>query len=494
MKLKICAMLLGFILTLTAFAVPPIAEAQEADSTLHLISRNRGSASDPKDNAILNAIAEKTGLTLEWELWAANDYAAQCAILIASGDYPDAMEYWCTTYPVELEQLARDGVLMPLDDLLSEYGPNIRKNRTDELYFKSDGDIYAVPCRINKYYSDSVVAIREDWLKQLGLEVPTTSEELYTVYETIMTRKDELVGPGNPLYAYGTWENLGFLLDIFSSENGFARNWNVVDGECTYFVNAEGYRQSLLTARTFFQAGFVEPEYVLLTRDEAFSKLYQNQYASWNFYIGDMDTVQGPFGSAYANSVPEAEMTPVFPFEDANGKAHIVGSKSTQMFVVFSETEREKAVNAVKLLDFLVSEEGQWLTYMGIEGEHYTLAENGTVDVANLSDEDKIAMGYRVYDLICHADPYSPAYDPTVLGYAARYAEIGSLVPVDNTATDAYMEFGAALSDLITMSEAKLITTGDIDFDAVFDEYVASWNTQGGAKWTEEINARYRAD
>jgi putative aldouronate transport system substrate-binding protein len=466
--------------------------ASPQGNKLHFISRNRGSASDPVNNDIFQEILKATGLDITWDLWASNNYAAQCSILVASGDYPDAMEYWCSSYPLELDQLSEDGIIMPVDELLTTYGQNIIANRSDELYYTSpiDGLIYGIPCRINKYYSDDTIAIRGDWLEQLGLEVPDSSETLFAAYEAFLANKDSLVGEGKPLTAYGTFGSFGVLLSWISSENGFARTWNVEDDACVYYVNEVGYKQSLLAAREFFQAGFVEPEYVILTRDECFAKLYQNQYASWTFYLGDLDIQQGPFGSAYHNSVPEAVVAPVMPFSDAAGKAHVIGGKNTQMNIIFSNSSN--GANAVKLFDYLISDEGQWLTYLGVEGVHYTKNEDGTVGFPDMTDAFKIQMGYRVYDLICHADPYSPAYDPKVFEYADYYKQIGSLAPVDNTATPAYMEFGAALSDLINTNEAQLIITENLDFDAVFDQYIQDWNAQGGAQWTQEVNALYQ--
>ena len=55
------------------------------------------------------------------------------------------------------------------------------------------------------------------------------------------------------------------------------------------------------------------------------------------------------------------------------------------------------------------------------------------------------------------------------------------------------MANGTVLNDLESTYATRLIVEEDIDFDAVFNEFVEKWNSSGGAQWTEEYNEAYKA-
>ena len=56
----------------------------------------------------------------------------------------------------------------------------------------------------------------------------------------------------------------------------------------------------------------------------------------------------------------------------------------------------------------------------------------------------------------------------------------------------AQMQYGAALNQLLDQYVLQLITQRDINFDAMFQELVNTWNSSGGAQITQEMNELYR--
>ena len=102
--------------------------------------------------------------------------------MLSSGQLADIIGYVDAS---ELEKLGRDGGLIPLNDLIEEHAPNIKKvMEEDDRYRQSatslDGNIYYLP-KNQELLSAEYWWIREDWLNNLGLEVPTTVDELHDV-------------------------------------------------------------------------------------------------------------------------------------------------------------------------------------------------------------------------------------------------------------------------------------------------------------------------
>ena len=103
-------------------------------------------------------------------------------LMVASGSLADVI---CYVNGNELDKLGRDGGLIPLNDLIDKYAPNIKKALEENTQFAKDaysldGNIYYIPktqtLKFTEFYW-----IRKDWLDKLGLEVPTTTEELHDV-------------------------------------------------------------------------------------------------------------------------------------------------------------------------------------------------------------------------------------------------------------------------------------------------------------------------
>lgn len=127
-------------------------------------------------------IAEKLGITLEFVEVPSAQATEKLNVMMASGDYTEIIMQNLTKSSELL--YGQQGVLMPLDDLIDEYGVETKKMwstreqvRLNQI--QSDGNIYGMP-NVNEcfhcYYSMKMW-VYKPWLDKLGLDVPTTPEE-----------------------------------------------------------------------------------------------------------------------------------------------------------------------------------------------------------------------------------------------------------------------------------------------------------------------------
>lgn len=133
-------------------------------------------------------LMENTGVDITFLHPPTGGQDEQFNLLVADGDLPDVMEYHWQNYPGGPEKAISDGVIVSLNDIIDQYCPNLkayldanpeiaRQCRTD------DGNYYAFPfIRGNKELRVTMgLFIRQDWLDELGLEIPTTIDEWHTV-------------------------------------------------------------------------------------------------------------------------------------------------------------------------------------------------------------------------------------------------------------------------------------------------------------------------
>ena len=133
---------------------------------------------------------ELKSLSAGFEAWkVVTDAMAECGNFSASLDQefrekqPEAFAADPALYQIggvanaTLVPLLNAGTIRPLDDLVEKYGQNLSANQL----IKVDGKIYAIAMMVNLQH----LMYREDILNDLGIEVPTTYDELFAAAEKI---------------------------------------------------------------------------------------------------------------------------------------------------------------------------------------------------------------------------------------------------------------------------------------------------------------------
>ena len=178
---KLWSILLAMMLLFAAVGAYAEVSLEDDESVHYSFTIMQGKQFDvPASNPTLSFLEDKFNADFEFMLVSRgnNDYQNKCNMLIASNDIPDLIQindYSILTNMVEL------GLIIPLDELVQEYGQELLVIRPEECWepFIFDGKLYSLP---NQYRTDGIIGcIREDWLKKLNLEMPTTIEEFENV-------------------------------------------------------------------------------------------------------------------------------------------------------------------------------------------------------------------------------------------------------------------------------------------------------------------------
>jgi putative aldouronate transport system substrate-binding protein len=190
-------------------------------------------------------------------------------LLLASGDYPEVLLFGID----QLRYGVQEGVLIPVNDLIEQHAPNIKAYFAKYPWIKEsmiaqDGNIYGLPRvddgaeSIGHGLVNHKVWFNTQWLNNLGLAMPTTTEEFRTVLRAFKTRDPNGNGKADEIPLSGavnTWAADPWLF-LFNSF-GYWDDTLVVlrNGTYTPLANQDYLRDAILYAKSLYDEGLIDP-------------------------------------------------------------------------------------------------------------------------------------------------------------------------------------------------------------------------------------------
>lgn len=456
----------------------------------------------PADGAGIRMINERFNVQYEPTLVTHSDYLQKLTATIASGNLPDmiAMLDADSNY----YKWAKQGAFLSLDDYIGQY-PSLQavpEQVWDAL--RVNGHIYGMPLYDPLNYSITPV-IRKDWLDKLGLDVPSSYEELkqaalaFTRDDPDGNGKDDTYGIAmsqkiSPSFAMGAyWDSVWYHKD----EQGRYVNGYI----------GEGRKQLIGWLSEVYKAG-------AMTKDFAF---YNWTQANMEFYAGKAGIFIGaPHGMSevYMQGLlelqPEAEIVPIPPFAAPDGSRGFASGAGFSGVVALNaalagEPDKLKRVldlNEVGRKFYPIEERNErnddydWSR--GRSGQGYTV-------MGDYTQYEPQSRGLSPVNYLLDRQMWAP--DDKANGFSRSYrlsgmrALTGALEQMHDETSHYYNPFNAAFSHTQaakgTELENKLIDTqtrmivGDMPMEA-WDAMVQDYMDNGGAKIGEEVNEALR--
>ncbi|OUS75858.1 hypothetical protein B1748_15640 [Paenibacillus sp. MY03] len=317
-------------------------------------------------------------------------------VLLASGSAPDVIFEFGTGIR---NQLFDQKQLMPLDDLIEqnsvEYKALIEKYpQLKKAGIKSDGKLYEVG-RMNEVYPLVSLFIREDWLDKLGLEAPTTEEEMLAVAKAFTEQDPD----GN-----GVKDTYGLGGLKFGDTPGLFRymynaNWVNPGDNGDLVVGPNNMKESTALKRSMFEAGVVDKDF-LTDKDGSKSKqdflngkigIYSTMTSDYlGFSARELDTLM--------QNVPEAKLKVIPLPKTSVGQFTTAWNNPVQMTAVVNARAKDPEA-IIKYIDFLVKPETGRTFRNGFEGVHYNLDTDGkpvTIDADKFTNEVSWAADFAM--------------------------------------------------------------------------------------------------
>ncbi|MGB8454261.1 MAG: extracellular solute-binding protein [Anaerocolumna sp.] len=330
------------------------------------------------DTPFAKAWMEQTGVQIEFEHPPAGQDQEQFSLLLADGNLPDMIEYPWMTYPGGPEKAINDNAILPLNDAFEKYCPNLMaylkaNPDIDKMIKTDDGHYYVFPfIRGDESLCNTIgLMVRQDWLQDLNLEVPTTIDEWHNV---LMKFKEEK-GAAAPF----TFE---YTMGVLTEENPFTYAFNTSktfylnsDGKIHFGAVEDGYKQFLGTFAQWYKEGLIDQDLATLGKDQVSAEMTNGSAgASMGWAGSSMGVWINAALATDPNYMLEAAPVPTLNKGDHPEMGQIENRYPNQGGVAIT-TSCKDVETAARLLDYAYSDAGHMLFNFGIEGESYTMVD-----------------------------------------------------------------------------------------------------------------------
>ena len=452
------------------------------------------------DTLAMQEAMSRANINITFDSVLSADLTEKRNLMLASGEYPD-MLFKSGIGMGDLTKYGWQGILIPLEDLVHEYMPNLTA-KLDEIdgwqYLTSpDGHIYSIP-EISARGEINLFWLNKKWLDNLSLEEPKSMDDLYEVLKAF--KEQDANGNGDPEdeipFSLTQGDYLGLLkYSGFSYDEGSM--CAVIDGKLTYVPTTDYFREYVAYLAKLYQEGLLE--------QTSFTQGGEQQQAT-----GQSGDVYGSFWTMGAfltvgrdNDDDYVVMTPFH--EDTY--PIITGIKVGTMAIT-DACEHPEVLMA--WADYLYSEEGGILAWMGVEGKTYQVADNGKWewmlggeygdDIATVRSSATI-QGAQNHpsiqpDFWFEMSPEVGADEVYLNNERQRIAGLGK-VPLPMMA---YTEednaqiatFRADIDGYINQFIAQ-VCTGEVDLESGWDTYLETMEAMGASTLAELHEKTYNA-
>lgn len=321
-------------------------------------------------NPMLEAVREKTGVTLEIDAPPISNYTDRLQIVMASGDLPDIIYTW--DFDANYEKWASDGLIWELDDLVTQY-PHLMRNISESMWERArtstTGKIHAVP-RPTGTSRWGVIA-NEEWLEKLGTSMPVTLDELYEYGKKVATMDPDGNGK-NDTFLFsptGLWTDcwLIFAFLPFSMPNA-PQYLPDFDGEYKIKEKMDGYIPYLEYMRKLYAEKILDPEFFVNNYYDDRTKFQQSRTALVHGGAGNI----AEFTKDVSNALDIYKLYPAIISEGQEKPRNEAAAATWGGWMISRDVEGERLERILSFLDWANSEEGFITMAAGAEGIDYT--------------------------------------------------------------------------------------------------------------------------
>lgn len=412
--------------------------------------------------------------------------------MIAAGTAPDIIYHYDMPQAVAYYN---EGAIQPVNyDEVAFYAPTFWENmqETIETYGKLDGENAFIFAARNPNQYNYVTVIRKDWLDKVDMEVPTTLEEMT---EVAKAWKEAGLGTiGVDLWQKSfTFEYpfIGESVDpddasLYLDLNVAPMTWDVT-------------KACLQAYNSLYNEGLLDSEFYLNTDDAAWkAKFVSGEVGTYAFYISKNTDV---FSSLKAND-PNAEVAFVSGYNvPSNSHAYYYEYPAYGMIMGINNTTSDEERAAVYMfLDWMSQSENLTFLQNGVEGENYTVNEDGLpVPVAGFEGESKLSNNNNkdywclVQETVDYGDEemnlksnimniapegyeflVQDAYDSFF-----KNLDYGIVSTIYTKAVESSAEYSADLKALWVEGYVKCVTCKPEEFEATYEEYCQEYLDAG---------------
>lgn len=336
------------------------------------------------DNLVSKTITDKTGVNINFITPIGNEEEKLNA-LISSDSLPDliTLGWWEN----QITEMIDKDMVYALNELADQYDPyfyEVSDQNVVDWYTQEDGNIYCYPNSSytpkdleenNNIPSNQTFLVRKDIYEAIGSPDMTTREGFYNAVIKAKEMFPEI--EGKPLIPVGAhvFDDRGCV-----SFDQYLQNFLAVpyekDGKYYDRNTDPEYIEWMKMFRKLGQEGCLSPDIFVDSRTQTSEKIADGRYFCMIYQRTDLADQEKILYEKNPDSIYIAVEGP----RNSKGDDPILPSTGiTGWTVTLISKNCKDPERALKFIDFLMSEEGQKLTYLGVEGETYDMVDGKPV-------------------------------------------------------------------------------------------------------------------
>lgn len=454
-------------------------------------------------------LEKATGIKIEYIHPVAGQEEQSLSLAIASDELADIVEFSWATYMKGAENSIKNETIFSFNDLIKTDAPNLAKYLSenpdiDRMVKTDSGQYYVFPfIRSDESLLRSTgMVIRKDWLDELGLEMPSSVEELENVMRAMKKAKklDSVLTLSKA--------NIEYLFNLFGATGGMY----IDNGTVKYGPMQESYKTAVTTLNRWLEDGLLDSNYINVD-SKIFNASVLNDRAGVMIASGG-----GNMGTWLDNAEQtgkKLELEGVADFKDENGKYyyHQFLTKYPKVSSCAITTGCKNPQLAARFLDFAYGEEGHMLYNFGTEGVSYEM-KDGTPEYTDLikKNPDGLSMPEAMsrYIRASGAGPFvqdkryiegyyfRDAQRTALEKWTESYKDVGemNLPPISYTSDEnkEYSDIMVEVDKYVSQVRAEFIfgTTNVSEFDT-FVKKIKSLNIERAVEINNAALKRYNA-
>ncbi|MGX4586191.1 ABC transporter substrate-binding protein [Paenibacillus chitinolyticus] len=329
---------------------------------------------DINNDKWVKKLGEMTGVQLDIKLVPHAEFKPKTALMFASNDIPDVMNTIQGMFPEGPDMIGaiKGGLFMPLDDLLKEYGQDLLKAIPKEAWeeVKYKGKIYAIP----EYLSvptRRATFIRKDLLDATGLPAPKTINEFLNVLRAMKKNGVEQPFAFRQNFVYSDF--IFGAYDVMPYSTMFEK---IGDEVVPKFFKVEQMQKALQVYKTMYDEGLMTKDFASVDGNKWTNNINAGKSGIWNHNANLLMTWINT--TKVTNPKSEVVIIPSPVGDDGKG-GMMKYSYTGGLSYINSKVSKEKAAAIVKMLNFMVTEQGDKFFNFGIEGDTYQTQDGKVV-------------------------------------------------------------------------------------------------------------------
>jgi len=361
------------------------------DITVEIMVTGHPSIINWETNAMSQWLEAKTNIVVNWRVIPLEGRADTLNLELASANYPDAFKSVGFNQAHINNFGVGEGRLLAVTDLIPLHAPNLMQIFADFPTYPGimtmlDGEIYVMP-NINQCFHCTMfykLWINQDFLDQVGMDIPTTTDELVTVLKAF---RDQIPGsiPFAGTFTGGWGSTLDyFIMNSFTFYDAHTAGNAAAATTLGLFVDngvvrtpwdQPGLQDGLRFLNMLVEEGLLHEGSLTGNSDQLVALVESGDTARVGLVTGGHGMIFSDIeGDRYPLYVP------VMPLEGPTGLRQIPRNTNDigfNGFIISADTNYPEAL--VKWADALYTFEATMRGYFGPYGSHWRLAEDGEI-------------------------------------------------------------------------------------------------------------------